>query len=65
MCSSDLCVWARVDEDHLAECLRRAAAASSEASGAQLRAAARARVAKRCGIDAVARRMAAALEAML
>jgi len=55
------CVWARIDESDLTECLCRAALQCRQIIGSQLRKNARNKVMLRCGVDAVAERMSAAL----
>lgn len=56
------CVWARIDEINLAECLNLAALQCRQEAGFQRRENARKKVMLRCGVDAVAERMAAALD---
>jgi glycosyltransferase involved in cell wall biosynthesis len=56
------CVWARIDEINLAECLNLAALQCRQEAGFQRRENARKKVMIRCDVDAVAERMAAALD---
>ena len=57
----ECCVWARIDEHHLAECLCQAALLCRQEEGLHFRENARRKVMQRCGVEAVAERMATAL----
>ena len=59
------CVWAKVDEKHLSEQLRAAAQVSESAVGLSIRQAAQIKLASRCSLKVVAKRIDAALQEIL